>query len=211
MLAFIDEAGDTGLKTDQGASQFFVVVMVLFEDHEEALRCDQRISLLRKELGYADGFEFHFRENSDRQRKRFLEAVAPYDFQYFGFALNKGSEKLWGPGFEHKASLYKFTCGIVFENAKPYLTDAIVVLDESGTDTFRSQLGKYLGRRMTTSGGTRLIKKIKMQRSSGNNLLQLADYAAGVVSRKVQRKKKEAAEYYRYIAAKEVLLRVWPE
>ena len=49
-------------------------------------------------------------------------------------------------------SLYKFTCGIVFENAKPYLTDAIVMLDESGTDTFRSQLGKYLGRRMTMSG-----------------------------------------------------------
>ena len=44
MLAFIDEAGDTGLKTNQGASQFFVVVMVLFEDHEEAQRCDQRIS-----------------------------------------------------------------------------------------------------------------------------------------------------------------------
>lgn len=211
MLAFIDESGDTGLKTDEGASRFFVVVMVLFEDHEEALRCDQRISLLRAELGYADRFEFHFRENSDRQRKRFFEAVAPYDFQYFGFALNKGSEKLWGPGFEHKASLYKFTCGIVFENAKPYLTDAIVVLDESGTDTFRSQLGKYLGRRMTTAGGMRLIKKIKMQRSAGNNLLQLADYVAGVVSRKVQRKKKEAAEYYRYIAAKEVLLRVWPE
>ena len=60
MLAFIDEAGDTGLKTTQGASQFFVVVMVLFEDHEEALRCDQRIALLRRELGYADAFEFHF-------------------------------------------------------------------------------------------------------------------------------------------------------
>lgn len=211
MLAFIDEAGDTGLKTTKGASQFFIVVMVLFEDHDEAQRCDQRISLLRAELGYGDGFEFHFRENSDRQRKRFLEAVAPYDFQYFAFALNKGSEKLWGPGFEHKVSLYKFTCGIVFENAKPYLTDAIVVLDESGTDTFRSQLGKYLGKRMTTSSGIRLIKKIKMQRSEGNNLLQLADYVAGVVSRKVQKKKKEAAEYYRFIAAKEVLLRVWPE
>ena len=44
-----------------------------------------------------------------------------------------------------------------------------------------------------------------------SSLIQLADYVAGVVSRKIQGKKKEAAEYYRYIAAKEVLLRVWPE
>jgi len=211
VLAFIDEAGDTGLKTDRGSSRFFVVAMVLFEDHDEALHCDQRIALLRTELGYPERFEFHFRENGDRIRKRFLEAVAPYDFQYFAFALNKDSERLWGPGFEHKSSLYKFTCGIVFENAKPYLSNAIVVVDESGTDTFRSQLATYLGKRMTTQGGTRLIKKVKMQRSTGNNLVQLADYVAGVVSRKVQGKKREAAEYYRYIAAKEVLLRVWPQ
>lgn len=209
MLAFIDEAGDTGLKTDQGASRYFVVSLVIFEDHDEALACDQRITLLRKELNYPDHFEFHFSHNSDRVRKRFLEAVFPYNFFYFGFALNKDADKLWGPGFQVKASLYKFTCGVVFENAKPYLSEAIIVIDESGTDTFRSQLGKYLTRRVRDDGGRSLIKKIKMQRSCGNNLLQLADYVAGVLNRKVQ-KKKDASEYYRYLAAKEMLLRTWP-
>ncbi|HJT20006.1 MAG TPA: DUF3800 domain-containing protein [Nitrospira sp.] len=209
MLAFIDEAGDTGLKTDQGSSRYFVVALVLFEDHAEAISCDQRIGLLRQELGYPEHFEFHFGHNSDRLRKRFLEAVAPYNFFYFGFALNKDRDKLWGPGFQVKSSLYKFTCGVVFENAKPYLSDAIVVIDESGTDTFRQQLGKYLSRRARDSDGRALIKKVKMQRSASNNLLQLADYVAGVVNRKVQGKK-DVSEYYRYIAAKEMLLRVWP-
>jgi len=210
MLAFIDEAGDTGLKTDRGSSRYFVVALVLFEEHDEAEACDQRINLLRKELGYPENFEFHFRENSDRLRKRFLEAVAPYNFLYFGFALNKDLDKLWGPGFQHKESLYKFTCSLVFENAKPYLTNAIITMDESGTATFRSQLAKYLRGRMTTKGAPCLIKQVKMQPSRGNNLLQLVDYVAGVINRKVQGKK-DASEYYRYLATKEMSLRVWPK
>lgn len=210
MLAFIDEAGDTGLKTDQGSSRYFVVALVIFEDHDEALACDQRIGLLRQELRKPGQFEFHFGHNSHVVRKRFLEAVAPYNFLYFGFALNKDRDKLWGPGFQVKESLYKFTCGIVFENAKPYLRSSIVVIDHSGSDTFRHQLGRYLTTRMREEDGTPLIKKLKMQRSSGNNLLQLADYVAGVINRKIQGKK-DAEEYYRYLAAKEMVLRVWPQ
>lgn len=34
----------------------------------EALRCDQRIALLRRELCYGDGFKFHFRNYGDRYR-----------------------------------------------------------------------------------------------------------------------------------------------
>lgn len=209
MLAFIDEAGDTGLKINEGSSRYFVIGLVIFEEHKEAEACDQRIGLLRNELGYQHNFEFHFGHNSDRLRKRFLEAIAPYNFFYFGFALNKDRDKLWGPGFQVKTSLYKFTCGMVFENAKPYLRNAIVVIDESGTDTFRRQLGKYLSTKIKDDDGGALIKKVKMQKSSANNLLQLADYVAGVLNRKVQNKK-EAGEYYRYIAAKEMMLRTWP-
>lgn len=210
MLAFIDEAGDTGLKTDRGSSRYFVVALVLFEEHEEAQACDQRITLLKRELNYPEDFEFHFRHNSDRVRKRFLEAVAPYNFLYFGFALNKDPAKLWGPGFQHKESLYKYACGLVFENAKPYLGEALIAVDESGTATFRSQLAKYLRRRMTTTEGRSLIKQVKMQPSRGNNLLQLVDYVAGVINRKVQGKK-DASDYYRYLATKEMSLQVWPK
>lgn len=195
---------------DKGSSRFFVVVMVVFEEHEEADRCDQRIQLLKKELGYGEDFEFHFRENSHNVRTRFLEAVAPYGFVYFGFALNKDPAKLWGPGFQIKESLYKFTTGIVFENAKPYLKHAHITMDKSGSATFRSQLAKYLRRRMAAEDGTSLIKDVTMKVSRGNNLIQLADYVAGVTSRKVQ-EKANAAEYWRYIAAKQVDLRIWPE
>ncbi len=42
MLVFIDESGDIALKVNQNSSPFFVVSLVIFEDHEEANRYGQR-------------------------------------------------------------------------------------------------------------------------------------------------------------------------
>lgn len=209
MLIFIDESGDSGLKIEAGSSRYFVISLVVFEDHKEAENCDKRISLLGRELGYPDGFVFHFKDNSHKMRLAFLEAVAPYDFTYFGFVLNKDQKKLWGKGFQFKESLYKSACSYVFENAKPYLKNAIVVIDKSGHEVFRSQLAAYLKRKINDKAGD-IIKKVKMQPDRGNNLLQLADYVAGVINRYAQGKK-AADEYRRFIAAKEINVQIWPK
>ena len=57
----------------------------------------------------------------------------------------------------------------------------------------------------------KLIKKVKMQRSVGNNLLQLADYVAGVINRSVQARKKFAREYRKIIAHREIYVQIWPK
>ena len=209
MLVFIDESGDTGLKIEKGASRFFVIALMIFEDHDEAIACDQRIQLLKKELGYPPDFEFHFYNNSDKVRRKFLEATAPYSFFFLPMVINKNPKKLYGEGFQHKTSFYKFTCGLVFENAKPYLKNAIVKVDKSGNELFRSELAKYLKKKVNQSDH-QLIKSVKMERSSSNNLLQLADYIAGVVNRKVQ-EKKNSDDYFRFIAHKAIGFQVWPK
>ncbi|MDD5692265.1 MAG: DUF3800 domain-containing protein [Candidatus Omnitrophica bacterium] len=209
MLVFIDESGDVGLKIKEGSSRFFVISLVVFEDHKEAEACDKRISLIARELGYNQGFIFHFKDNSHKIRLAFLEAVAPYDFFYFGFVLDKNPQKLWGKGFKFKESLYKSTCSYVFENAKPYLRDAIVIIDKSGKRVFRSQLATYLKKRINDEPNA-IIKKVKMQPDRGNSLLQLADYVAGVINRHAQGKK-FSDEYRRFIAAKEINVQIWPK
>lgn len=208
MLVFVDESGDPGRKIKGGSSPFFTVALVTFEENEVAAACDERIRLLRHELSLPKGYEFHFYSNSRKVRLAFLEAVAPYDFFYHAFALNKDPERLYGPGFNFKGPLYKNVCGMVFENAKPHLADATVIIDKSGDREFRNQLAAYLRRRMK-EGGQNPIRKIKMEESSTNNLLQLADYVAGVTTRYVS-DKPEGATYRRLIAAREVQLRVWP-
>lgn len=75
MLVFIDESGDSGLKIQNGSSRFFTVALVVFEDNEEAINCDKRIELLKGELGWEKGSEFHFKNNSDKVRKAFLRLL----------------------------------------------------------------------------------------------------------------------------------------
>lgn len=208
MLVFIDESGDPGLKTERGSSRFFTVSLVVFEENEEAEACDQRINLLRREIRWSEGSEFHFKRNSDKVRQAFLTAVSPYSFFYYGIVIDKDPKKLWGEGFKHKASFYKYTCSLVFENAKDKLSNATVVIDKSGNLEFRNQLAKYLRNKMNRE--TRIIKKVKMQRSSGNNLLQLADYVSGVINRSVMNQKKKSDYYRSLIAHREISVQIWP-
>ncbi|MFH1228396.1 MAG: DUF3800 domain-containing protein [Planctomycetota bacterium] len=209
MLVFVDESGDPGNKLDQGSSRFFTVALVIFSEHDEATACDQRIGLLRHELNWDERSEFHFKRNSDKIRRAFWQAVAPYNFFYYGIVLNKDPQKLWGEGFKDKMSFYKYTCSLVLENAKDKLNQAKVIIDESGNLEFKWQLAKYLRNKINTEN-RRIISEVKMQGSGQNNLLQLADYVAGVINRSVQGNKKFAADYKRLIAHREMYVQIWP-
>lgn len=211
MLVFADESGDPGRKVKEGSSLYFLVALVTFEDNNEALDCDRRIDLLRKQLNLAPAFEFHFSSNSARVREQFLQAVAPYPFFCHTFALNKDRDRLYGQGFVFKESLYKFAARMTFENAKPYLVNAKVVIDGSGGRQFRDELSAYLRKRIISQEGRRLIRSVRIQRSAGNNLLQLADYVAGVTNRALCGKQDGNLLKQKYLAMHMRSDRVWPK
>ncbi|MEW6103124.1 MAG: DUF3800 domain-containing protein [bacterium] len=71
MLVFVDESGDSGFKTEQGSSQFFTVALVIFEEPDEAVACDQRIQLLKREMKLPSEIEFKFNRLRKDQRERF--------------------------------------------------------------------------------------------------------------------------------------------
>lgn len=180
--------------------------MVVFEDRDHAIACDQRIDLLHKELDWHS--EFHFKQNPDHVREAFIRAVAPYNFFYYGVIINKERQQHLAQQFPTKESFYQYVCGLVFESAKEKLDEAIVVIDASGSLTFRRELALYLRRKMNTERKRR-IAKLKMQRSSGNNLIQLADYVSGILHRSVQGKK-HGTTYRQLISHREIDVHVWP-
>lgn len=190
-----------------GSSRLFVVTAILIEDNEDAEYCDRRISILKQELRLNDKFEFHFNRCSDTFRRRFLETVVGCNFFYHSIVLNKA--KLWGPGFKYKEPFYKYAAGLVFENAKAHLAEATVVLDECGNRDFRSQLSKYLRKRMN-DGKRVLIKKVRMEPSHSNNLLQLADMVCGAVNRSFDTSRQHRMYFRRLISARELNVQVWP-
>jgi len=208
MLIFIDESGDSGLKINAGSSKYFVVALVGFEDHDEAAAVYDRISLLRREQRVPDNFEFHFNKLKPGYRRTFLEAVARYRFFYFAVVVDK--TKMAGFEFQFNESLYKYACGLIFEKMKPRLSDANVVIDESGSKNFKSELKRYLVRRLKDDSGKCFIKKIRTQDSRKNNLVQLADMIAGAVARSFSGKK-DSREYRSLIAHREMNVEVWPK
>jgi hypothetical protein len=208
MLMFIDESGDAGLKVDCGSSRYFIVALVAFEDHDEALAAHERIDLLRHEMGLPDRFEFHFNKLNLDQRRQFLTVVAPFDFFYWGIVIDKA--RLTERDFHLRESFYKYACGLVFENAKPRLGNTIVVIDGRGNKDFRQQLKTYLARRLKDDAGKCLIKNLKTQDSRKNNLLQLADMIVGAIAR-THSGKADAREYRKLIAHREIYVQFWPK
>lgn len=199
----MDESGDPGLKLGCGSSKDFVVTLVVFEENEEAEALDKRISLLRHELRLNPNYEIKFNKCNREIRERFLSVIMPYNFFYFAIAINK--EKLYGEGFGYKESFYKYASGLVFQNAKTHLHDATIIIDGSGSKDFRNQLGNYLRKKI--SGG--YIKKIKLQDSKRNNLLQLVDMVSGAIKRSFTGKD-DAKVYRDIIKSREIYVQVWP-
>ena len=206
MLVFVDESGDAGMKLGAGSSEFFVVTAVLFEDEEEANRCDARINLIRAELGLSPHHEFHSSQCDKRIRGQFLEKVAPFGFFYLSVVVDKS--RLPGPEFRVKESLIKYATGLVFLAAKPYLKDAAVVIDASGSKDFRNQLATYLKAHAKDDDGRGLLKSIKTSRSHGNNLIQLADMVSGAVWRSFKRHDRSNRQL---ISHRELSVEVWPK
>ena len=184
MLVFLDEAGDTGFKFDTGSSKYFTIALIIFNDHEEAEKCDQRIELLKWELGKNPWFEFHYAKSSNDIKSAFFNAVSPYGFFYYGIVINK--QELYSENLRIKDSFYKYVSSLVFENAKDKIDKAHVIVDKSGSGNFEKQFATYL-RRKFNEQGEKKIKKVKMQDSRKNNLLQLADFVASAINRRYTR------------------------
>jgi hypothetical protein len=208
MLVFVDESGDCGMKWAAGSSRFFIVTAVIFEDNEDAEACDATIAECRKQLKVRDTFEFKFYSCNDRYRECFLKAVSGCNFFYYSIVLNK--QKLYGPGFQDKSSFYKYATNLVFQNAKPHLRDATIVLDKFGNREFRGQLSRYLKKKMN-SDGVQLIRRIRMEASHSNALLQLADMVCGAVGRSLNRDDRNRTTFRTLLGHREMQVQIWPK
>lgn len=208
MLVFVDESGDPGRRVELGSSPYFVVSAVVFEKHDQAHAADAAIGELRKREGLDPRFEFRFNKCSSNLRVKFLREVSFYGFFYWSIVINKDPTKLYGEGFKNKDSFYKFASKLCFENAKDFLTDAKVVIDGSGSREFKQQLQRYLKREINDDH-RRAIRKVAVEDSKANNLIQLADMVSGAVYRSYG-SKTDANTYRRIVKAREKRVQLWP-
>lgn len=209
MLAFIDESGDCGLKFDKGSSPYFTVAVVIFSDEFSADACDRGIDELRRKLSIPQAQEFHFNECRDSLRVKFFKHVVHERFKYYAFILNK--QKLSALKFKDPTEVYQTAAKFVCDNARQYFTDTKVVIDKTGDREFRRRLERTLKATMTDSDGTCRIRKVCMEHSDSNNLVQLADMVCGAVARDFNANKTDSARIFRnLIKPREQRVQFWP-
>lgn len=205
MLVLIDESGDCGLKFGAGSSEYFTCVAVVFTDKFSMDACDRTIGGLKRELKKPLGFEFHFTSSSDKVRRVFLDRVSHDEFRYAGFVMNK--RKLYGARFGDPKEFYETAVGYVCQHVRPLLNNAKIIIDKNGDRPFRQQLEKRLKSQMTDKDGTCCIKKVAMEASHSNNLLQLADMICGAVMRSYN---SGDATYRDLVRKREKFVQLWP-
>ncbi len=85
-------------------------------------------------------------------------------------------------------------------------------MDLCGGREFRVELTSYLKKRLNDpSSPHKIIKDVAAQRSSSNNLIQLADMVCGAVARAEMKTKKNATEFHQIIKHRQIWIRRWPE
>ncbi len=180
MLAFLDESGDAGVNARPGSSRYFVLTVVLFNDHDEATLADKQIAMLRRDLGLAKEFEFKFNKLNRHLRSQFLTRLVEADFQYLAVAIDK--EKL-SSRQELQESLYRRALELLFGLTMSSLSKATVIIDGEAEREFRRALSAFLRQQIGEPGA---IHRLKLQDSRSNNLIQLADMVSGSVLRTCQ-------------------------
>lgn len=206
MLVFIDESGDAGLKVDEGSSPYFVVTLILFQDKECAKMIDIYFEELRTQLNLHKEYEFHFTKLSHKLRENFLDAVRSFEFKYFSFVIHKENfdETLIKNGREFYKFAFKEACLL----AKPYLAEATVVIDGQSSREFKQEFEKHLKAGLNDDE-LRRIKKVKMQDSHKNNLLQLADMVCGAIGAFHRKDKYQTDFYWKKIKLREEIVEIF--
>ena len=206
MIALVDESGCTGVKLESGSTPMFSVIAVLFKSDEVAAQCKARIGQLQRELKITK--EFHFSKCSDTNRQIFFQEVLPFDFNYFGVAIDK--TKFVENKLIFNDRIIESLVVPSFGAVANQLDNATVVFDRTGSSDFRRSLAQNLKRAVNQTAGMNAIGRVKHETSHTNSLLQLADMTCGAVARSFAKERKACDVYRRQIQSKELFVAEYP-
>ncbi len=175
MLVFVDESGDAGFKFEQNSSRYFVVAMIAFANDERATAVAIALADFQKSLGQRDEFKFSKMNNS--RRLNLAQFISTLDFEARVFTIDKTSLEL---SFfsQNGIDAYQWMIAqalLVFQND---FSKARFRLDGTHNRQFKRLFKSYIRQTLAVE-----IADLTFVDSTRTELLQLADFIAGVVHR----------------------------
>ena len=197
MLVLIDESGDAGFKITRGSTPYFVVAMVIFREFNEAERTSSIIAETRERLRIKP--EFKFNKCHPNVRDGFFEAVSTCNFSVRAVVVEKA--RIYSDNLrEDKERFYSFFVKSLLKYDNDVLQGARIKIDGSGDREFKQELERYL-RRQCQEGK---IASVKFSESHRDNLIQLADMAAGAIARSYRQDDRKDADRWRKMLGRKI-------
>ncbi|MBL8492466.1 MAG: DUF3800 domain-containing protein, partial [Rhodocyclaceae bacterium] len=194
MLILIDESGDAGFKVAKGSTPHFVVAMVIFRDLRQAELASVAIGQASERLRVKP--EFKFNKCAAAVRDGFFEAVRPFHFTVRALVVDKA--RIYSEGLrEDKGRFYNYFVKMLLKHDNGTLQGARVKIDGSGDREFKRELHRYL--RGQSEAGK--LVSVKFAESHRDNLIQLADMAAGAICRSYRQEDRKDANRWRAMLA----------
>jgi hypothetical protein len=195
MLVCIDESGCAGFKA--GSTPCFVVVMVIFNQNDEAEKTSAHIAAMRSRLKVKP--EFKFSKCSDDIRTQFFALLSDHRFRVRAIVVEKA--KIYSTHLRSEPEhFYNFFLQNLMRHNEAAIKDASVKIDGSGDRRFKKALFAYLRKQLAV--GT--IKKLKFANSRNDNLIQLADMAAGAIARSYPGRNREPDARWRRMMRRQI-------
>jgi len=200
MLVFIDDSGDPSFKIEKGASKFFVICCLIFDDDLEAEKTSIAIKELKRSLKFSEKMEFKFNGSKYPTRMAFLTVIKDFSFKIRVLVVDKKnikSELLKND----KQSFYSYFIKMVLRHNKGSILDAKIKIDGSGDRIFRKKFLTYL-RKELNSRQEKVVNNLRLVDSKTNQLIQMADMIAGTIRRYKEAEKADAQKYWKIIEPK---------
>lgn len=207
MWVFVDESGDTGLKLGKGSSDWFVLTLVIFSDAKDVNSAEQSLSSLRQTLGLKADYEFHFSHSKTSVKDAFFNQISGERFSFCSVAIEKA--KLAQGDLANKKAFLKRAFELVFDETKSFLQNAKIAIDGSGSREFRRETQSLLKKYMNEDSGTKRIKKVVIEDSKKNDLIQLADMVCGAIAREIKGKP-DGKRYLGVLNRQNGTIKKWP-
>ncbi|OGM15911.1 hypothetical protein A2V56_04815 [Candidatus Woesebacteria bacterium RBG_19FT_COMBO_42_9] len=200
MLVFIDDSGDPSLNIEKGASKFFVICCVVFDDDLEVEKTAVAIKELRRKLKFSDRVEFKFNGSSFKTRIAFLQTIKLFSFKIRALVVDK--RKIKSDQLKNdKQSFYSYFIKMILRYSGGSIVNAKVKIDGSGDRIFRKRFLTYL-RKELNSKQKKIVKNVRLVDSKTNVLIQTADMVAGTIRRYKEKEKLDAPKYWNIIKNK---------
>jgi Protein of unknown function (DUF3800) len=128
------------------------------------------------------------------------------DFRFADFVIEK--RKLYGDRFTNPKELYEFAVTLACEQVKLHLENAKVIIDKNGDREFKRRLERSLKANMVDPDGNSRLRKVEMETSHSNNLVQLADMICGAVGRSFTG---HDSRFRALVKGHEKFVQLWPQ